>query len=93
MAGRGARQWVWHARDHHPRDALSQAKALTASQPLPLFAGDLGGETLNEPAAHLTAMTPGGEVVDDYVATRLSLKAYPLSLLRHHLAPDAPRSL
>ncbi len=71
------------------RDALWQAKALTATQPLPLFAGDIDGEALNEPAAHLPAMTPGEEVVEDYVATRLSLKAHPVSLLRTHLTAGA----
>ncbi|MDO5756348.1 MAG: error-prone DNA polymerase [Rhodobacterales bacterium] len=69
------------------REALWQAKALTAPAPLPLFAGDLDGELLDEPAAHLPAMTPGEDVVEDYVAMRLSLRAHPLSLLRARLTP------
>lgn len=69
------------------REALWQAKALTAAKPLPLFAGDIDGEALNEPAAHLPAMTAGEDVVEDYVATRLSLKAHPLALLRAYLTP------
>lgn len=69
------------------REALWQAKALTAAKPLPLFAGDMDGEALSEPAAHLPAMTAGEDVVEDYVATRLSLKAHPLALLRAYLTP------
>ena len=71
------------------REASWQAKALTAPAPLPLFAGDLDGELLDEPAAHLPAMTPGEDVVEDYVAMRLSLRAHPLSLLRARLTPGA----
>jgi DNA polymerase III alpha subunit len=69
------------------RDALWEAKALAGDRPLPLFAGDMDGEGLNEPAAHLPAMTLGEEVVEDYVAMRLSLKAHPLALLRNALTP------
>ncbi len=74
------------------REALWQAKALTAQKPLPLFSGDMDGEALDEPAAYLPAMTPGEEVVEDYVATRLSLKAHPLRLLRGHLTPEGAMS-
>ena len=69
------------------RDALWEAKALAGDRPLPLFAGDMDGEGLNEPAAHLPAMTMGEEVVEDYVAMRLSLRAHPLALLRSYLTP------
>ncbi|EDM70450.1 DNA polymerase III, alpha subunit [Roseobacter sp. AzwK-3b] len=69
------------------RDALWEAKALAGDRPLPLFAGDMDGEGLTEPAAHLPAMTLGEEVVEDYVAMRLSLKAHPLALLRSALTP------
>ncbi|SHL41271.1 DNA polymerase III, alpha subunit [Roseovarius litoreus] len=69
------------------REALWEAKALAGDRPLPLFAGDMDGEGLNEPAAHLPAMTLGEEVVEDYVAMRLSLKAHPLALLRNALTP------
>ncbi|NRB35873.1 MAG: error-prone DNA polymerase [Rhodobacteraceae bacterium] len=67
------------------REALWAAKAITAPKPLPLFAGDLDGEAFDEPAAHLPAMTLGEQVVEDYVATRLSLRAHPMALLRPHL--------
>ena len=69
------------------RDALWAAKALTADRPLPLFAGALEGETIAEPAAQLPQMTLGEAVMEDYVATRLSLKAHPVALLRHLLSP------
>ncbi|MCF6854859.1 hypothetical protein L4L49_29800, partial [Klebsiella pneumoniae] len=44
----------------------------------------------DEPAAHLPAMTLGEEVVEDYVSTRLTLKAHPVALLRHILTPGTP---
>jgi DNA-directed DNA polymerase III PolC len=69
------------------RQALWAAKALCADRPLPLFAGDMDGEVINESEANLPIMTLGEEVVEDYVALRLSLKAHPLVLLRPHLTP------
>ena len=69
------------------RQALWEAKALAGDAPLPLFAGDMEGEGIQEPAAHLPAMTLGEEVVEDYVALRLSLRAHPLALLRDRLTP------
>lgn len=72
------------------RDALWQAKALAPGDVLPLFAGDLDGEVIHEPAALLPQMTMGEQVVEDYVATRLSLKAHPLALLRPLLSGAGP---
>ncbi len=72
------------------REALWQAKALAPGEVLPLFAGDLDGEVIHEPAALLPEMTMGEQVVEDYVATRLSLKAHPLALLRPLLSGGAP---
>ena len=69
------------------RDALWQAKAITADAPLPLFAQGLEGEGGAEPEAHLPRMTLGEEVVEDYVSMRLSLRAHPVALLRGHLTP------
>jgi error-prone DNA polymerase len=69
------------------RAALWEAKALAPGAPLPLFAGDIDGETVNEPSALLPEMTLGEEVVEDYVAMRLTLKAHPLALLRDRLTP------
>jgi DNA-directed DNA polymerase III PolC len=75
------------------RQALWEAKALTAAAPLPLFALDMDGEGIVEPAAHLPQMTLGEEVVEDYVAMRFSLRAHPLALLRPLLTPaPAPRA-
>ena len=70
------------------RDALWEAKALVPGKALPLFASDLDGEVINEPAVLLPEMTLGEEVVEDYVATRLTLKAHPLALLRDQLTPE-----
>ena len=41
-------------------------------------------------SARLPAMTLGEEVVEDYVATRLTLRAHPMALLRHILTPGTP---
>ncbi|MBT9384169.1 error-prone DNA polymerase [Pseudooceanicola sp. CBS1P-1] len=69
------------------REALWEAKALRPGDPLPLFARDLEGEGIEEPQALLPEMTLGEHVVEDFVATRLSLKAHPVALLRHILTP------
>ena len=71
------------------RHALWSAKAITADKPLPLFAGDMDGEAIIESAVHLRAMTMGEQVVEDYVAMRLTLKTHPVALLRHLLTPEA----
>ncbi|MEO0370581.1 MAG: error-prone DNA polymerase [Pseudomonadota bacterium] len=71
------------------REALWEARALAGDKPLPLFSGDMDGEGIVEPAALLPQMTIGEEVVEDYVATRLSLKAHPVALLRDVLTPSA----
>ena len=73
------------------RQALWEAKALTAAAPLPLFALDMDGEGIVEPAAHLPQMTLGEEVVEDYVSMRLSLRAHPVALLRPLLTPASAR--
>ncbi|MCJ7871075.1 error-prone DNA polymerase [Phaeobacter sp. J2-8] len=69
------------------REALWEAKALTTPKTLPLFEGDLDGEAIDEPTANLPTMTLGEEVVEDYVALRLTLRAHPLALLRDRLTP------
>ncbi|MEP4195028.1 MAG: error-prone DNA polymerase [Aliishimia sp.] len=68
------------------RAALWDAKALAPGPILPLFAGDIDGEVVHEPAAFLPQMSLGEEVVEDYVSTRLTLKAHPVALLRHLLS-------
>ncbi|WP_372887108.1 error-prone DNA polymerase [Shimia sp.] len=71
------------------REALWQARAIRSEKPLPLFAGDIDGEGIVEPAAHLPEMSEGEEVVEDYVAMRLTLRRHPVALLRHLLTPEA----
>ena len=65
-----------------------------AKRDLPLFAGDLDGEGIVEPAVHLPQMTEGEEVVEDYVAMRLTLRTHPMAFLRPRLSqaahPGAP---
>ncbi|MBY6050008.1 error-prone DNA polymerase [Vannielia litorea] len=70
------------------REALWEAKALRGDAPLPLFAGALEGEGIAEAAAVLPQMSLGEEMVEDYVAMRLSLRAHPMALLRPRLTPD-----
>jgi len=64
------------------RGALWEARGLTGEAPLPLFPE---GEGLDEPAPDLPAASLGEEVVDDYRALRLSLRAHPVALLRPYL--------
>jgi error-prone DNA polymerase len=64
------------------RAALWAARAIGGPAPLPLFAGDLDGEGIAEPAVTLAPMTTGEAVVEDYVALRLTLRAHPMALLR-----------
>ena len=72
------------------REALWAAKAISARKPLPLFARELDGEAIHEPEANLPQMGLGEEVVEDYVAMRLSLRAHPVALIRHLLTPQNP---
>ncbi len=64
------------------RGALWAARALAPGPELPLFAGDMDGEGIVEPAVQFRAMTTGEQVVEDYVAMRLTLRAHPMALLR-----------
>ncbi|MDG4647049.1 error-prone DNA polymerase [Roseibacterium sp. SDUM158017] len=76
------------------REALWAARALTPKRELPLFAGDLDGEGIVEGKVNLPQMTEGEEVVEDYVAMRLTLRAHPVALIRHRLSPGIdPRLL
>ncbi len=75
------------------REALWEARAFATARPLPLFAGDLDGEGIAEPAVHLPAMSEGEEVVEDYVSMRLTLRSHPMALLRHRLTPPEGSSL
>ncbi len=70
------------------RDALWAARALRGPKPLPLFGAD--GEGGVEPPVTLPAMTLGQEVIEDYLALRLSLRAHPMELLRTYLPESLP---
>jgi DNA polymerase III alpha subunit len=69
------------------RDALWAARALTGDRPLPLFAGDIDGEGIVEPAVVFREMSEGEKVVEDYVSLRLTLRSHPMALLRPWLTP------
>ncbi|OYX45156.1 MAG: error-prone DNA polymerase [Rhodobacterales bacterium 32-67-9] len=71
------------------RDALWTARAYTSAPPLPLFAGDLDGEGIVEPAVVFAEMSEGEQVVEDYAAMRLTLRTHPVALLRPRLTPGA----
>jgi error-prone DNA polymerase len=64
------------------REALWRVRGL-GEAPLPLFAA--ADDRTNEPAVALAAMTDGREVVEDYGAVSLSLRAHPLAFLRPEL--------
>ncbi len=64
------------------RDALWQVRAIRGQMPLPLFNDPIDGEGIFEPAVSLPPMHLGEEVVEDYVAMRLTLRAHPMELLR-----------
>ncbi len=64
------------------RDALWAAEALAPGPALPLFAADIEGEAIIEPAVRFREMTEGEAVVEDYLAMRLTLRAHPMALLR-----------
>jgi len=68
------------------RAALWQARAIRGEAPLPLFSG-LEGEGGTEDLPALPPMTLGEEVVADYTALRLTLRAHPMALIRHRLTP------
>ena len=61
------------------RQALWRVRGLGGA-PLPLFAA--AEARANEPEVALTPMTEGREVVEDYRAVQLSLRAHPLAFLR-----------
>ncbi|MEM8591824.1 MAG: error-prone DNA polymerase [Pseudomonadota bacterium] len=78
---------AFHALGLSRREALWEAKALIGTRPPPLFAQDMDDEAIEEQAPTLPKMTEGEEVVEDYVAMRLTLRRHPLAFLRHRLTP------
>jgi DNA polymerase III alpha subunit len=67
------------------REALWAARALKGDEPLPLFSGEMEGEGISEPSVSFPEMTEGEQVVEDYVAMRLTLRSHPVALLRGRL--------
>ncbi|VDC24722.1 error-prone DNA polymerase [Pseudogemmobacter humi] len=74
------------------RDALWAVRAIRAPAPLPLFSNPTDGEGVREPAVPLPAMRPGEEVVEDYIAMRLTLRAHPMELLRPSIPGLTPHA-
>ena len=72
------------------REALWQARALRAPPP-PLFAG-FEDETPGEAPVVLPPLGLGEEIVADYSALRLTLRAHPMALIRPLLDRPAARS-
>ncbi|MFT4150585.1 MAG: error-prone DNA polymerase [Paracoccaceae bacterium] len=72
------------------RQALWAVRAIRAPAPLPLFSDPVDGEGLREPTVNLPVMQEGEEVVEDYVALRLTLRAHPMALLRPGIAGLTP---
>jgi len=79
-----ARADAFHGFGIDRRQALWTIKGL-GEKPLPLFAAADAANGI-EPSVTLTALTAGREVVEDYRATQLSLRAHPISFLRSELA-------
>ncbi|MFD1160176.1 error-prone DNA polymerase [Roseovarius aestuarii] len=74
------------------RNALWQVKAIRGQMPLPLFSDQIEGEGIREPEVQLPTMHLGEEVVEDYVAMRLSMRAHPMELLRPSLPGLTPHA-
>ena len=74
------------------REALWQVKAIRSDKQLPLFSDPIDGEMIIEPPVDLPHMHMGEEVVEDYVTTRLSLKAHPMELLRPSFCDLTPHA-
>ena len=69
------------------REAIWQASAIPGNSKLPLFDQDIDGEIIKEAFPELPNMSLGESIVQDYTATKFSLRAHPLSLLRDILTP------
>ena len=71
------------------REALWQVRGIGGAAPLPLFAGIEGDG--DEGPVRLPPMTLGEEIVADYTALRLTLRAHPMALIRPRLEARAGR--
>jgi error-prone DNA polymerase len=70
----------------HPEERAKRAAKDGGKETLPLLAPHLGDELFPEPAVALPAMSLSEHVVEDYVATGLSLKQHPVRFFRERLA-------
>ena len=70
------------------REALWSVKGLGAAKPLPLF--EKHGEGLPDITAHLPLLSDRENVFEDYVATRLTLREHPVTLLRPEIGDTTP---
>ena len=68
------------------RDASWKLKFLKNND-LPLFQKNM--EIYGNNDAKLPEMTLGEELIEDYKSLKLSLKAHPVSLIRHIITPEA----
>jgi len=86
-----ARADAFHALGLDRRQALWAVRGLGA-RPLPLFAAADARASGIEPPVALVPLTAGREVVEDYRATQLSLRAHPLTFLRGELTRRGMRT-
>jgi error-prone DNA polymerase len=77
---------------YNRRDTLWNVKAIRGQNPLPLFNDPIEGEGIREASVTLPTMALGEEVVEDYVAMRLSLRAHPMELLRPSIDGITPHA-
>jgi error-prone DNA polymerase len=82
-----ARADAYRSMGQERRDALWEITALRGEKPMPLFEHAGEGDFGAEPPVRLPAMTEAEHVVQDYTATRLTLRTHPLALLRGALPP------
>jgi error-prone DNA polymerase len=68
------------------RARVGEKAIIAAESSLPLFAAHMGDELFEEARIALPPMPLNEHVVEDYMATGLSLKAHPVSFLRGKLA-------
>ncbi len=80
---------AFHALGVDRRQAIWALNGL-GDAPLPLFAA-IETSADSEPAVALKPLTAGREVVEDYVATSLSLRHHPLSFMREELRQQGIR--
>ena len=72
--------------DRHPAAARRRQRQERLPPTLPLLTPHLSDELFAEPPVALPAMPLCEQVVEDYVATGLSLKAHPVRFFRDRLA-------